>query len=150
MPNNLNSTGLSVGSLGGVIKEVVDPTGRGFLTLQSDTISKTVNDWTQEGDIGDSFNVTLPSLNIGSSSIVAYTTGTFFTSATISIKVTLPSSGNYAYNAFTSYSSTSLPRTVSMNITTASKSSGGTRIIDMSATGLAKILVAIVLYYRYS
>ena len=147
MPNNLNSTGLSVGSLGGVIKEVVDPTGRGFLTLQSDTISKTINDWTTGPNTG---NITLPSLSIGSSSIVGYFYGTGFVSETVRIKITLPSSGNYAYTTFESYSQVTLPKTLSMNITTATKSSGGTQIIDMSATGTFKDLVAIVLYYRYS
>lgn len=147
MPNNLNSTGLSVGSLGGVIKEVVDPTGRGFLTLQSDTISKTISGWTQEWNDNGAYNIILPSINVGASSIVGYSASSY---RNVSLTVKLPSSGNYTYTKVdgTDYLDI-VPKTLTMAITTATKAAGGTQIVDLSSSGISARCQAVILYYRY-
>lgn len=152
MANQLNSTGLSVGSLNGVIKEVVDPTGRGFLQLDSDTISKSGTYPSYDNSPRYSSTVTLPSINVGQTGLYC---NQFLGSSTspFTLKLKLPANGNYVYTkTSTTDRVDSKTVTLSLNLTTATRAAGGTEVVSQPSSDAFLVVsaAAAVLYYRYS
>ena len=153
MANQLNSTGLSVGSLNGVIKEVVDPTGRGFLQLDIDTISKSGTYPDYDNSPSYSSTITLPSIGVGQTGFYCNQFINKSTTNSFTLKLKLPANGNYVYTKTSTNSRVDSDAvTLSLNVTTSSRSAGGTEIVSQASSNsfLFGNAAAAVLYYRYS
>lgn len=145
MSNSLNSTGLTVGDLGGCLKQIIDPSRTGLLILDPATITLSANYPTDPPSSSQTY--TLPSISVGSTGIKAY----MIMGRNLTLKVNLPSSGNYVYKAITGGSSSGAA-SLTLNYNTDPRASGGTQVASKtSGSTLSTMTIsAAVIYYRYA
>ena len=140
MANSLNSTGLTIGN--GTIKEIVDRGGRGYLLLTENGSYSGKVILTSTNDRRTSY--TLPSISVGASNTVWISTGVSGNRNSYSTQVYLPSSGEYAYTIQENPSGTVEGETfyvsMSLNIFTSSRASGGSNIATVDSVEIWEFL----------
>lgn len=154
MANSLTGNGLTIGTLNNTITEFLDPSNSKMVIGDNANVSVTF-DATDQGSVTDSNSttITLPSLSIGQSRSNKRVIGRSIlgggSGGTITVK--LPASGTYAY-AVKNFSVSRLNGhsafTLSMNVLTATRGSGGTTVGSATSTHQNNWAGIAVLYYR--
>lgn len=154
MANSLTSNGLTIGTLNNTITEFLDPSNSKMVIGDNANVSVTF-DAVESGISPNSSSktITLSSLSVGQSGsrkeIIGRSVLGGGSGGTITVK--LPASGTYAY-AVKNFSVSRLNGhsafTLSMNVLTATRGSGGTTVGSATSTHQNNWAGIAVLYYR--